>query len=104
MKPHTFPVRNFWALRSKLNRGFTTSLDSSVIYQSYSPTCFEFKLHKPKVLNSLDLPMCESVTKKLKEWHSGIDTAPRVALISGTGGKAFCAGGDVVTVAKQGTK
>ena len=48
--------------------------------------------------------MCEMVNKKLKAWHSGIETAPRVALISGTGGKAFCAGGDVVTVYNAGKK
>ena len=65
MKPHNFPVNNYWALRSQLNRGYTSAPDDAILYQSYSPTCFEFKMNRPKVLNSLTLPMCHSITAKL---------------------------------------
>jgi len=36
------------------------------------------------------------------EWHQQPSNAPRVALMSGAGGKAFCAGGDVVALYKAG--
>lgn len=38
------------------------------------------------------------MNKKLQEWHKNPDQAPRVALMSGNGGKAFCAGGDIVSL------
>ena len=32
---------------------------------------------------------------KLKEWDKNPKSAPRLCVISGVGGKAFCAGGDI---------
>jgi len=40
--------------------------------------------------------MIHFLSKKLYSWKTGIETVPRVVMISGTGGKAFCAGGDIV--------
>ena len=74
--------------------------DAKVLYASHSPSCFEFMLNHNKALNSIDCDMVELVIDKLKAWHNGSEQAPRVALISGTGGKAFCAGGDIVSVYK----
>ena len=42
--------------------------------------------------------MVHLVLAKLKAWNSNQETVPRIAMISGTGGKAFCAGGDIVSV------
>ena len=56
---------------------------------------FEFKLNVPKSLNSLDLDMVDLMLGKLKTWNKDPASAPRVALISGVGEKAFCAGGDI---------
>jgi len=50
----------------------------------------------PKTLNSLDLDMCNMMIPKVKEFHG--EGAPRAVLISGEGGKAFCAGGDIVSL------
>ena len=58
---------------------------------------FEFRLNKNKALNAIDVDMVDLLCLKLKEW----DTAqhnPRVALISGTGERAFSAGGDLVSI------
>jgi len=44
--------------------------------------------------------MCELILQKLKAWHEKSELCPRIALISGTGGKAFCAGGDIVSLYK----
>ena len=38
------------------------------------------------------------MNSKLQEWHKDPNQAPRVALMSGNGGKAFCAGGDIVSL------
>lgn len=34
--------------------------------------------------------------EQLRRWKNGKDKVPRVCLMSGVGGKAFCAGGDIV--------
>ena len=52
-------------------------------------------MNSPKTLNSVDLDMVNILTDKLKEWHFNPEQAPRVVLMSGVGGKAFCAGGDI---------
>lgn len=46
--------------------------------------------------------MVELLLAKLKEWHSDPSKAPRVALISGVGEKAFCAGGDIKNIYESG--
>ena len=40
--------------------------------------------------------------KLVKTWHLAPEVAPRVVMMSGRGGKAFCAGGDVVSLYKAG--
>lgn len=39
--------------------------------------------------------MVDLMLDKVKHWHVHPHEAPRVALISGVGEKAFCAGGDI---------
>lgn len=73
------------------------SPDAKVIYDQYSPDVFEFKLNHNKALNSVDLDMITLLNEKLFEWNKS-SSPPRVAMISGTGGKAFCAGGDIVSI------
>jgi len=50
-------------------------------------------LNAPRTLNGLSLPMCEQLYDKLQAWARD----PSIALIvlTGEGGKAFCAGGDL---------
>ena len=74
------------------------SADAKVLYEKHSENVFEFKLNHNKTLNSLDFEMLHLMLPKLKEWNANQATNPRVALISGTGGKAFCAGGDIVSL------
>jgi enoyl-CoA hydratase len=62
----------------------------------------EFKLNVPKNLNSLDLEMVHLMIKQLKSWNLNPTSAPRVLLISGIGGKAFCAGGDIKLIYESG--
>lgn len=44
--------------------------------------------------------MCEIMLGKLKQWYKDLSQAPRVVLMTGTGEKAFCAGGDIVSLYK----
>lgn len=41
--------------------------------------------------------MVNLICSQLKTWDQSSHN-PRVAFISGTGGKAFCAGGDIVSI------
>jgi len=60
-------------------------------------------LNRPRALNALNLNMVRKIHQKLREWES---SSMQFVLIKGTGGKAFCAGGDIRAVtesAKAGT-
>ncbi|MCW8092217.1 enoyl-CoA hydratase/isomerase family protein [Alteromonas sp. ASW11-130] len=53
-------------------------------------------LNKPKALNALDLEMAKIMLDALKSWQNREDVV--MVLIDGFGDKAFCAGGDVVSM------
>ena len=53
-----------------------------------------FRFNRPKQLNSLNLPMVRLLTPKLIL----AEQTSRVIFLEGTGPKAFCAGGDVISV------
>jgi len=54
------------------------------------------ELNAPKSLNALSLPMIILLTTQLKLWQKNDDIA--VVVLQGAGEKAFCAGGDVVSL------
>ena len=53
----------------------------------------EIKLHRPEVLNVLDLEMILDIKNQLNKWKE--DSRLSVVFLHGEGEKAFCAGGDV---------
>ncbi|CCQ12096.1 Enoyl-CoA hydratase/isomerase family protein [Pseudoalteromonas luteoviolacea B = ATCC 29581] len=55
-------------------------------------------LNVPKALNALNLDMIRLLAPKLKEWEAQEDIA--LVVLKGEGEKAFCAGGDVVSLYK----
>ena len=57
-------------------------------------------LNRPQALNALNAGMCLALHKKLDEWKA--DDAVKAVVIKGAGDKAFCAGGDVVSLYKSG--
>ena len=75
--------------------------EQKVLFEELSPTVLHFKLNSPKSLNSVDLPMVNLMLDELKQWRRNPEKEPRVLMLSGVGGKAFCAGGDVVSVYKS---
>lgn len=57
-------------------------------------------LNRPKALNALNLDMVLAIRPLLEQWER--DDAVKVIAMKGAGEKAFCAGGDVVAIAKAG--
>ena len=56
-------------------------------------------LNRPRGLNSLSTNMCQLMDAALIKWAK--DDAVRAVIIQGAGEKAFCAGGDVKTLAEN---
>ncbi len=50
-------------------------------------------LNSPRTLNGLSLPMCRLLDARLRAWAG--DDGIAAVVLKGTGGKAFCAGGDL---------
>lgn len=57
------------------------------------------RLHRPKALNALNLPMVQAMTEALLDWRN--DPEVKIIMIDHAEGRGFCAGGDVVTIAKS---
>ncbi|XP_059331611.1 3-hydroxyisobutyryl-CoA hydrolase, mitochondrial [Ammospiza nelsoni] len=57
-------------------------------------------LNRPKALNALNLPMIQKIYPQLKTWEQDPETF--LIIIKGTGGKAFCAGGDIRAITEAG--
>lgn len=56
-------------------------------------------LNRPKALHALDLDMVHATTEALLRWREDPNT--RIVLIDHAEGRGFCAGGDVVSIAKS---
>ena len=56
-------------------------------------------LNKPKALNALDLEMAGIMLDALQQWQSRNDIV--AVVIDAAGEKAFCAGGDIVSMYKS---
>lgn len=56
-------------------------------------------LNRPKALHALDLDMVLATTEAMLRWRDSADT--RIVMIDHAEGRGFCAGGDVVAIAKS---
>jgi len=54
------------------------------------------RLNKPKALNALDLDMVQAMQSQLDAWR--VDDSIGAVFIDGEGDRAFCAGGDIVSM------
>lgn len=57
-------------------------------------------LNRPRALNALSLGMIDAMTGQLRVWAA--DPAVKAVVTTGAGGRAFCAGGDVAGLAREG--
>ena len=58
------------------------------------------RLNRPKAIHALTREMCETISKALLRWRT--DSNIKAVLIDHAQGRGFCAGGDVVMLAKSG--
>ena len=58
------------------------------------------RLNRPKAIHALTTAMCEVMSEALLRWRA--DPSVEVVLIDHAGGRGFCAGGDVVMLARSG--
>lgn len=81
-----------------ISRKMATTVDD-VIIESIKDKGI-ITLNRPKVLNSLDLSMVKKILPVLMKW----ETEKSLVIVKGAGEKAFCAGGDVKSIAVAGLK
>jgi enoyl-CoA hydratase len=60
------------------------------------------RLNRPKAIHALTTEMCDAMSSALLGWLE--DPAVQVVLIDHAEGRGFCAGGDVVMLARSGTE
>jgi len=60
------------------------------------------RLNRPKAIHALTTEMCDAMSVALLAWRD--DPAVEVVLIDHCEGRGFCAGGDVVMLARSGTE
>jgi len=58
------------------------------------------RLNRPRAIHALTRAMCEAMSKALLDWRE--DDAIKAIVIDHAEGRGFCAGGDVVMLAKSG--
>jgi len=60
------------------------------------------RLNRPKAIHALTTEMCEVMSAALLKWRSDADV--KLVLIDHAEGRGFCAGGDVVMLARSGSE
>lgn len=78
-----------------------SSLDANDVEFSRCGVVGHAKLNRPKALNALNVSMLSKLALEFERWEA--DESVSVYLLSGNGGRAFCAGGDVRTLAQAAT-
>lgn len=73
--------------------------ESEVLFEAKGK-CGVITLNRPQALNALTLTMVRDMNAQLTKW--AVDDNIKAIIIEGAGGKAFCAGGDIKTVALAG--
>jgi enoyl-CoA hydratase len=61
--------------------------------------CGRIRLNRPQALHALNLDMVQGMTRALQDWQREPDV--KLILIDHAEGRGFCAGGDVVTIARS---
>uniref|UniRef100_A0A0R3RIH6 3-hydroxyisobutyryl-CoA hydrolase, mitochondrial n=1 Tax=Elaeophora elaphi TaxID=1147741 RepID=A0A0R3RIH6_9BILA len=88
--------RRFWLDKSK--RLLSTGADEEILAENINGKLV-VTLNRPKALNALNISMVRKLYSMLKKCNS--DRSLPFILVKGAGGKAFCAGGDIVAVSRS---
>lgn len=73
--------------------------DAEIIFET-AGAVGRVTLNRPKALNALTAGMCEALFAQLQAWRD--DAHVKAVIVKGAGGKAFCAGGDVIRLYEDG--
>ena len=60
------------------------------------------RLNRPKAIHALNTRMCEEMSEALLKWRT--DSNVEAVVIDHAEGRGFCAGGDVVMIARSGNE
>lgn len=93
-----FDVQQYCATRGGFDAGAAGAQDP-VLFASHGHLRIA-ALNRPKALNAVDARMLQLLRRRYADWNADSAAAP-VCVMVGVGGKAFCAGGDVVAIAKS---
>uniref|UniRef100_A0A914YV26 3-hydroxyisobutyryl-CoA hydrolase, mitochondrial n=1 Tax=Panagrolaimus superbus TaxID=310955 RepID=A0A914YV26_9BILA len=85
-------------LYNQLIKRTMSSTESEVLFNCEGAARI-ITLNRPKALNALNLSMVRQIYPQMKEWIN--DDKAGLVIIKGAGDKAFCAGGDVLSVTQS---
>ena len=85
-------------LNNQLRRSFTSESSSKVLLKK-GRNVVGVSLNNPKALNALDLDMIHAIGAQLSGWNDP-KSDTKIVYFRGEGGKAFCAGGDIMSLYK----
>lgn len=76
----------------------TMGATEEILFNVLNNGVCEIVLNRPRALNALTLDMIRKMTSTLEAWEK--DQAIKMIIVRGEGGRAFCSGGDVKSIAK----
>ncbi|XP_024053525.2 3-hydroxyisobutyryl-CoA hydrolase, mitochondrial isoform X2 [Terrapene carolina triunguis] len=97
--PRLKPFSRLQIILQHLNMSKTTDSAAEVLLEKRG-CAGVITMNRPKALNALNLPMIRQIYPQLKTWEKDPETF--LIIIKGTGGKAFCAGGDIRAITDAG--
>ncbi|XP_053900543.1 3-hydroxyisobutyryl-CoA hydrolase, mitochondrial isoform X1 [Malaclemys terrapin pileata] len=93
------PFSRIQIILQHLNMSKTTDSAAEVLLEKRG-CAGVITMNRPKALNALNLSMIRQIYPQLKTWEKDPETF--LIIIKGTGGKAFCAGGDIRAITDAG--
>jgi enoyl-CoA hydratase len=72
---------------------------TSTVISEVEGRAARLRLNRPQALHALDLSMVQAMTRALQDWLR--EPQVKLVLIDHAEGRGFCAGGDVVTIARS---
>jgi 3-hydroxyisobutyryl-CoA hydrolase len=86
------------SILSQITKRTMSSAESEVLFDCNGAARI-ITLNRPKALNALNLSMVRQIYSQMKKWFN--DDKAGLVFIKGAGEKAFCAGGDVLSVTQS---
>ncbi|KAM6332379.1 3-hydroxyisobutyryl-CoA hydrolase, mitochondrial isoform 2-T2 [Podargus strigoides] len=97
--PRLKPFNRLQVILQHLKMSKHTDLTAEVLLEKRGGAGI-ITLNRPKALNALNFSMIQQIYPQIKTWEQDPETF--LIIIKGTGGKAFCAGGDIVAITDAG--